>query len=208
MRSVRVLAVSRAAATETRTPGRRYLSPRAGSHSTKRVTCSSRRSLRARIMETRERTALPRSPTEMCGKGLARSLRPWSGCSLGITSTRLAQPSAGRVRSERLRRDGVTDTATSCSRWRSDQCLGALSTNIGALGVMPDLACAVIGSVLVLVGAAGGVAAWVVARRDRELGRRISLAEPFASDRDPSTGVALSRSLGPVSMEADGQATS
>ena len=64
--------------------------------------------------------------------------------------------------------------------------MGAPATIIGALGVMPDLACAVIGSALVLAGAAGGGAGMVVARRDRKLGRHISLAELFVGERDPS----------------------
>lgn len=65
--------------------------------------------------------------------------------------------------------------------------IAALATIVGALGVMPDLACAVIGSVLVLVVTASGVAAWVVAHRDRELARHISLAELFVGDRNRFT---------------------
>jgi hypothetical protein len=51
---------------------------------------------------------------------------------------------------------------------------------------MPDIACAAVGTLLVITAAAAGAAALVVARRDAELGRHISLAELLVGERDPA----------------------
>ena len=71
--------------------------------------------------------------------------------------------------------------------WFVATLIGVPATLIGALGVMPDLACAAIGACLVIAGTASGVAAVPVARRDAELGRHISLAELLVGERDPAT---------------------
>ena len=78
-------------------------------------------------------------------------------------------------------------TLQSRNAWLGATLIGGPAALVGALGVMPDLACASIGSALVLAGVASGVAALFVARRDAEIGRPISLAELLVGERDPST---------------------
>ncbi|MEO6629485.1 MAG: hypothetical protein ABIP03_13075, partial [Aquihabitans sp.] len=71
--------------------------------------------------------------------------------------------------------------------WFALTVFGVSATLLGALGVAPDLACASLGAVLVITGAAHGAAALVVAPRDVELGRHLSLAELLVGERDPAT---------------------
>ena len=98
-------------------------------------------------------------------------------------------------------------TLSARTTWLGTSTIGVSATLLGALGVMPDLACAAIGAALVIAGAAGGATALVVARRDAELDRHISLAE-IAGRRtrpidleSPSTR----RRLGPLTNGDDPQ---
>jgi hypothetical protein len=70
--------------------------------------------------------------------------------------------------------------------WVAATAVGLPATLLGAVGVMPDIACAAVGTLLVITAAAAGAAAFVVARRDAELGRHISLAELLVGERDPA----------------------
>jgi hypothetical protein len=70
--------------------------------------------------------------------------------------------------------------------WVAATAVGLPATLLGAVGVMPDIACAAVGAVLVISATAAGAAAFVVARRDAELGRHISLAELLVGERDPA----------------------
>lgn len=94
-----------------------------------------------------------------------------------------------RVRTLALATIHESRTLSVRGTWLVASLLGAPATFVGALGVMPDLACATVGAGLVIAGAAGLVAAVVVARRDAELGRHISLAELLVGERDPATHI-------------------
>jgi hypothetical protein len=96
-----------------------------------------------------------------------------------------------RVTRVRVRTLGVTTAHASSSlkssdMWIAATAVGLPATFLGALGLMPDAASAAIGAVLVITAAAAGAAALVVARRDAELGRHISLAELLVGERDPA----------------------
>jgi hypothetical protein len=80
----------------------------------------------------------------------------------------------------------ASSAVKSSDMWVAATAVGLPATLLGAVGVMPDIACAAVGVVLVITAAAAGAAAFVVARRDAELGRHISLAELLVGERAPA----------------------